>query len=382
MARTMSGLRTSIALVCARSFDSVADRGVDELMQTAGVNVERIPLALPFYLDTSLILAKVPDYFLRIPTFWLRSMATTLRVVVSRKARHAIIWHSFIAFPVVLLLKLVGVRVFGYGHPLFNAGTKRLFAGWSKSRVPAIAERIGTTAISVVEGLVLSSYSWFRVSSPSQAHDLQLRRFCRRKMGVIPPGLRLSDIPYSTDYDELGIAYFGVLEDWWDIESLLNSFHDISAEFPRASLHIFGGGSKEHQLRALLEGLELSVRGRVHLYGPIPRNELLKHFHKFGIAVVPLIYSPSNGSVPMKLIEAAAAGKTIIGTNVPGIPEYFTNRAVLIPPRDKKAMTDALRLTLGSPELRHELASKAREVAGRFESTLVCTEFLRHVFER
>jgi glycosyltransferase involved in cell wall biosynthesis len=199
-------------------------------------------------------------------------------------------------------------------------------------------------------------------------------------MGVIPPGLRLSDIPYSTDQDELGIAYFGVLEEWWDIESLVNCFRDISREFPRASLHIFGTGSKEPQLRELVEMLERPVRRRIHLYGPVPRKELLRHFHEFGIAVVPLLYSPSSGSVPMKLIEAAAAGKTIIGTNVPGIPEYFTDRAVLIPPGDKKAMTDALRLALGSPEVRHELAAKAREVAGRFESRVVCTEFLEHVF--
>ena len=128
--------------------------------------------------------------------------------------------------------------------------------------------------------------------------------------------------------------------------------------------------------------LEVSVRKRVHLYGSIPRGELLKQFHKFGIAVIPLLYSPSNGSVPMKLIEAAAAGKTIIGTMTPGIPEYFTNRAVLIPPGDRKAMADALRLVLANPQLRHELGSKAREVGYRFESKLVCAEFLEHVFSQ
>lgn len=200
-------------------------------------------------------------------------------------------------------------------------------------------------------------------------------------MGVIPPGLLLSDIPYSTNQDDFGIGYFGALEDWWDIESLVNSFGDISAEFPRASLHIFGGGSKEPRLKELVTALESSVRDRVHLYGPIPRQALLKQFRKFGIAVIPLLYSPSNGSVPMKLIEAAAAGKTIIGTKVPGIPEYFTNRALLIPPGDKKAMADALRLALGHPQLRHQLALKAREAAYRFDSKLVCAQFLEHVFK-
>ena len=379
----MAGLQTTVTLVCARSLDAAADRKLDELMETAGVNIQRVPLALTFYLDASLSLAKVPNYFLSLPVFWIRSMAATLRVVLNREARHAIIWHSFVAFPIALFLKLVGVRVFGYGHPLSNVGgTKRLFAGWSNSRMLRIAQMFAVAAISAVEGLVLSSYSWFRVSSPSQAYDSHLRRFCAGKMGVIPPGLNLSDIQFSSDQDDMGIAFFGVLEDWWDIESLINSFNEISAEFPRASLHIFGSGSNESRLKELVAELQPSVRKRVHLYGAIPRVELLKQFHKFGIAVIPLLYSPSNGSVPMKLIEAAAAGKTIVGTTTPGIPEYFTDRAVLIPPGDREAMADALQLVLGNPELRHELGSKAREAAYRFESKLVCAEFLEQVFAR
>lgn len=382
MARTMSELQTSVTLVCAHSLDAIADRDVDELMHAAGVRVQRVPLYLPFYLDTSLDSADIPEYFLSIPAFWLRSIAATVRVVVNQDIKHAIIWHSFIAFPVAVCLRLLGVRIFGYGHPLSGVGVKRLFARWSKSKTLGIAQLLGATAISAVEGLVLSCYSWFRVSSPSQANDLQLRRFCRKKMGVIPPGLRLSDIPYSTNQNELGIAYFGALEGWWDIESLIYGFGEISAEFPRASLHIFGGGSKETQLKKLVAALKPAVRSKIHFYGPVPREELLNQFPKFGIAVIPLLYSPSNGSVPMKLIEAAAAGKTIIGTKTPGIPEYFTNRAILIPPGDKEAMAYALRLVFENPELSRELGSKAREASYRFESELVCAEFLEHVFKQ
>jgi glycosyltransferase involved in cell wall biosynthesis len=381
MVRTMSELQTSITLVCARSLDPIADRDLDKLMHVAGVRVQRVPLHLPFYLDASLDSADVPEYFLSIPAFCMRSIAATVRVVVNQEIKHAIIWHSFIAFPVAICLRLLGVKVFGYGHPLSGVGVKRLFAGWPKSKVLRIPQLVGSTAISAVEGFVLACYSWFRVSSPSQANDLQLRRFCGKKMGVIPPGLRLSDIPYSTNQNELGIAYFGALEDWWDIESLINGFSEISPEFPSASLHIFGGGSKESRLRERVAALEPTVRRRIYFHGPVPREELLNQFHKFGIAVVPLLYSPSNGSVPMKLIEAAAAGKTIIGTATPGIPEYFTNRALLIPPGDEKAMADALRQVLESPQLRRELSSKAREIAYRFESKLVCAQFLEQVFK-
>ncbi len=381
MARTMSQLQTRLTLICVQSLDPSADENVDRLMHAAGVRIDRIPLSIHFYLDPSLEMSKVPSYFRGLPAFWMRSMAAAIREVVSQSIRHAIIWHSFTAFPVAFLLKLIGVRTFGYGHPLASVGVKRLFASWSASKLSLLARLVASVTIAVLEGVALASYSWFRVSSPSQTRDMQLRRFCGRKMGVIPPGLQLSDIPIVAGQDEMGIAYFGALEDWWDIGSLITAFEKISGEFPGASLHIFGGGSREREIRELVTSLNSQARSKVHLYGPIPRDQLLKRFDKFGIAVVPLRYSPSNGSVPMKLIEAAAAGKAIIGTTTPGIPEYFANRALLIPPKEPKAMSEALRLLLSNSHLRHELAAKANAAALQFDSSLVCEKFLKHIFE-
>ncbi len=382
MARTMSQLQTRLTLICVQSLDPSADENVDRLMRTAGVRIERIPLSIHFYLDSSLEMSKVPSYFRGLPAFWMRSMAAATRAVVSHGIRHAIIWHSFTAFPVAFLLKLIGVRTFGYGHPLASVGVKRLFASWSASKLSLLGRLVASVTIAALEGLVLSSYSWFRVSSPSQTRDMQLRRFCGRKMGVIPPGLQLSEIPCTPGQDEMGIAYFGALEDWWDIGSLVASFAEISYTFPRASLHIFGGGSLEPEITELVTSLNSQARSRVHLYGAIPRDQLLKRFDKFGIAVVPLLYSPSNGSVPMKLIEAAAAGKAIIGTTTPGIPEYFTNRAMLISPGDKNAMAQALRTLLSDAGLRRDLGAKAKAIASRFDSEYVCAEFLGYVFRQ
>ncbi len=381
MARTMSSLDAQVTLVCARGLDTNDDQVVDALMREAGVRVQRIPLSAHFYLDASLHVAKLPSYFQGIPIFWIRSVSAAIRASASQNAKHAIIWHSFIAFPVALLLKLTGKRIFGYGHPLSTIGVKRLFASWPKHKLMLIARPLASATIMAVEALVLASYSWFRVSSPSQARDMQLRRFCGRKMGVIPPGLQLSDIPIVGGQDEMGIAYFGALEEWWDIESLVASFAEVLPDFPDASLHIYGSGSKKALLSELVERLPTPAKCRITVYGPVPRGQLLKDFHKFGIVVVPLLYSPSNGSVPMKLIEAAGAGKAIIGTTTPGIAEYFTNRALLIPPTEPKAMSEALRLVLSNSHLRHELAAKAKAASIQFDSSLVCKKFLKHIFE-
>ncbi len=381
MARTMSQLQTRLTLICVQSLDPSADENVDRLMRAAEVRIERIPLSIHFYLDTLLEMSKVPSYFRGLPAFWMRSMAAATRAVVSQGIRHAIIWHSFTAFPVAFLLKLIGVRTFGYGHPLASVGVKRLFASWSTTKLSLLGRLAASLTIAVLEGLVLSSYSWFRVSSPSQIGDMQLRRFCGSKMGVIPPGLQLSDIPFVGGHDEMGIAYFGALEDWWDIESLVASFAEVLPDFPDASLHIYGSGSKKALLSELVERLPTPAKCRITVYGPVPRGQLLKDFHKFGIVVVPLLYSPSNGSVPMKLIEAAAAGKAIIGTTTPGIPEYFRNRALLIPPTEPKAMSEALRLLLSNSGIRHELAAKAKAASLQFDSSLVCEKFLKHIFE-
>ena len=82
----------------------------------------------------------------------------------------------------------------------------------------------------------------------------------------------------------------------------------------------------------------------------------------YGISDFAILSSLSEGS-PNALLEAMAAGIPAIATRVGGIPEIVEDRksALLVPPADVEAMTQAIQLLLVDAELRAGLAKTARE---------------------
>ena len=78
--------------------------------------------------------------------------------------------------------------------------------------------------------------------------------------------------------------------------------------------------------------------------------------------------------LPKVLLEAAACGRPMIASDVPGCREIAIHNetALLVPPRDAAALADAMQTLAGDPQLRQRLGQRAREV--------VCSNFtIEHV---
>lgn len=74
------------------------------------------------------------------------------------------------------------------------------------------------------------------------------------------------------------------------------------------------------------------------------------------------------------LLEAAACGRPLIASDVPGCREIVIHKetGLLVPPRDATALADAMQVLAADPLLRHRLGQRARE--------LVCSHFtVEHV---
>lgn len=69
--------------------------------------------------------------------------------------------------------------------------------------------------------------------------------------------------------------------------------------------------------------------------------------------------------LPKALLEAAASGRAIVATDVPGCREIarHEDNALLVPPRDPRALADALRRLLTDDPLRMRLAARGRAIA-------------------
>jgi glycosyltransferase involved in cell wall biosynthesis len=66
--------------------------------------------------------------------------------------------------------------------------------------------------------------------------------------------------------------------------------------------------------------------------------------------------------IPLALIEAAAAGRPIVTTDMPGCREAVRDgdNGLLVPPRDATALADALARLLGDPALRAQMGLRGR----------------------
>jgi glycosyltransferase involved in cell wall biosynthesis len=81
--------------------------------------------------------------------------------------------------------------------------------------------------------------------------------------------------------------------------------------------------------------------------------------------------------LPKVLLEAAACGRPMIASDVPGCREIAIHNetALLVPPRDALALADAMQVLVEDSQLRRRLGQRARE--------LVCSEFtIEHVNEQ
>ncbi|MCK9513900.1 MAG: glycosyltransferase family 4 protein [Pigmentiphaga sp.] len=102
-------------------------------------------------------------------------------------------------------------------------------------------------------------------------------------------------------------------------------------------------------------------------------------FRKVDIVALP---SYREG-LPKGLIEAAACGKPLITTDVPGCREVVTNKedGLLIPVRDSQALSEAICRLHKNPELRRQLGKKAREKALSSFDELIVIERTLDVYD-
>jgi glycosyltransferase involved in cell wall biosynthesis len=96
---------------------------------------------------------------------------------------------------------------------------------------------------------------------------------------------------------------------------------------------------------------------------------------------VDLVCLPSQGGegVPKVLIEAAASGRAIVTTDVPGCRDIVRQgiNGILVPPRNAAALAEAIADMLKNPAIRLQMANRGREIAiSEFSEDVVINQTL------
>jgi glycosyltransferase involved in cell wall biosynthesis len=102
--------------------------------------------------------------------------------------------------------------------------------------------------------------------------------------------------------------------------------------------------------------------GTVELLGH--RNDIARVFAQASIVVLPSYYGEG---VPKVLLEAAACGRAVVTTDMPGCRDAIEAgvTGLVVPPRDSVALADAIQRLLDDGELRARMGCAGRQLAER-----------------
>lgn len=176
---------------------------------------------------------------------------------------------------------------------------------------------------------------------------------------VLPPPVERSTLREELGLadDDIVVGCVAVMRATKGHKDLIDAIAPLMASRPKLHLVFVGGGSPVfEQTQAYV--VELGLQDRIHLMGmrrDVPN--LLAGFDLFALAT----QQEASGTV---YVEAQASGLPVIGTDVGGVSEMFRDgeTGILVPPKDARALTDALQRLIDDAGLRRRMGEAGRRM--------------------
>jgi glycosyltransferase involved in cell wall biosynthesis len=180
-------------------------------------------------------------------------------------------------------------------------------------------------------------------------------------MKVIYPGVYIPPLSNrKTNPEKSVITYYGPLSKWRGVPELLHAFKKVVATHPNTELVLAGPRTTDSQRQRFEKTLQSTISPNIRVIGYV--NDVYRELLEPS-AVVCLPFNVVGVDPPLTILEAMAAGKPVISTNIQGIPEMLTNEktGLLTEPSNVINLAGALNRLLDTPELGITLGKNARE---------------------
>lgn len=177
-------------------------------------------------------------------------------------------------------------------------------------------------------------------------------------------------------HDALVVGSVSNLRAVKDQASLVRAIARLAPEWQNLRLVLVGEGDQRGPLTAL--AADLGIADRVVLAGARADGRRLQAL--FDVSV---LCSRSEG-FPNAVIEAMAAARAVVGTNVGGIPDAVTDgeNGLLVPVGDPVALARAIGSLLADPDLRGTMAAAGRARARRDFAAASVMAQLEGIYQR
>lgn len=227
--------------------------------------------------------------------------------------------------------------------------SKTAWSGNSEGLITVIKKHCA----SMVMRYVFRSSDGIKLLFPSQ-----IKKFTsivqNKKITVFPDWVPTSFFVDLCEKKEVLLIGFPFLIKGVDI--LIESFKLIAPKFPDWELKILGWYPNSTVLDAAIAG-----HSQISHYPPVPYSEIPYHIGKCGLFVLPS-RTEAMGRV---LLEAAAAGKPRIGSNVDGIPTVINDGVdgFLVEPENVEQLAEKMSLLMANAQLRKKFGVAAKKRA-------------------
>ena len=157
--------------------------------------------------------------------------------------------------------------------------------------------------------------------------------------------------------DDCLLLYVGSLDQKKGLFVLLDALKILTDAGAGVHLALVGDGPLKIALEGKLRNLGLG--NNVTMLGDVRHEKLPGVFAACDVYVQPSLVEPFG----VVVLEAAASGKPVVVTNVPGMREVVaSDMASLVPPGDHVALAAAIKALLANPALRTEMGTNGRRL--------------------
>lgn len=203
------------------------------------------------------------------------------------------------------------------------------------------------------------------------------------KVQLSPPSILIDDYDFPVAVgrkvredlgvrtDDVVIGYVGRLSPGKNIEALMRAYGSVRRlTGSSCKLLIIGSGPLERELKRLAQ--EIGIGNDVLFLGT--RYDVSALLQAIDIFVIPSFFEGYSNA----LLEAMAAGKAIVASDIPGNREILgKDGGLLFNPNDTHALGGILVRLISNSGLRAEKGLKACRLAKRYGLDEVCQDFLR-----
>jgi glycogen(starch) synthase len=168
----------------------------------------------------------------------------------------------------------------------------------------------------------------------------------------------------SKPNDSPVVLYSGRFVDRKGIRELFQAIPQVLDRVPNARFVLAGGyGTAAEIQRAWLDESLEPYRNQIHFTGWLTPDKVSEWYRRADILVMPSWYEPFG----MVILEGMLHGLPIAATSVGGPVDILKHdkNAILFPPRNVEALTDAILQLVTKPELRHRVGQEAAKEVRR-----------------